>query len=205
MSMSTASTGVLQVLPVKSLAAAVSGTTVAAVAALPSVMGQPVQSRLQTTGHDFEQCLVQSSASQTTSCNNFQQFKLFTEELTKDIPSSSFASIVENFVKIFEIKQQKTYADEKRFECLFEQWQSETMFVSSVTDIIMNDSYLGIIGMGKDALPFIFASMKTELNFWFPALRAITQANPVPETHRGDMKAMTDDWLKWAREHHYDC
>ena len=35
---------------------------------------------------------------------------------------------------------------------------------------------------------------------WFPALEAITGANPVPESDFGNLAKMADAWLGWAMD-----
>ena len=61
-------------------------------------------------------------------------------------------------------------------------------------------TYQAIIGMGETALPFILDEMRQRDGHWFWALRAITGENPVPPEHRGNVEAMTQDWLQWARQ-----
>ncbi len=64
----------------------------------------------------------------------------------------------------------------------------------------MLPAYQAIIGMGRTALPFIFEELHQRGGHWFWALRAITGENPVPPEHRGNVEAMTQDWLRWARD-----
>jgi hypothetical protein len=84
------------------------------------------------------------------------------------------------------------------FERLKNQWKSETANVSSLSQIILNDAYQQIIGMGPRAIPLILSSLREELDWWFPALRALTGANPVREADLGDLEAMRAAWLEWA-------
>jgi hypothetical protein len=62
------------------------------------------------------------------------------------------------------------------------------------------EPYQQIIGMGEKALPFIYYELTTEPDHWFWALRAITCDDPVPDEHRGDIAAMTVDWLSWFKK-----
>lgn len=97
-----------------------------------------------------------------------------------------------------------TSPDHRRsFTQLKEQWERETANVSSVTRIILNEAYQRIIGMGPTALPMIFSTLKEEGGLWFPALKSITGADPVPEHERGDTEAMRQSWLDWATRHGY--
>lgn len=90
--------------------------------------------------------------------------------------------------------------NESKFRELTRQWQDETATSSSVTEMAMHPAYQQIIGMGRDALPFIFRELEKAPHHWFWALRAITGENPVKPEHRGNLDAMTKDWLEWAEE-----
>ena len=91
-------------------------------------------------------------------------------------------------------------AAKARFEGLAAQWHEQAGPLSSSTDRAMLPAYQAIIGMGETALPFIFDEMRQRGGHWFWALRAITGENPVPPEHRGNVEAMTQDWLQWARQ-----
>lgn len=57
--------------------------------------------------------------------------------------------------------------------------------------------------MGEKVLPFIFQDLKYEPALWFYALEKITIYNPIEKSHKGIIKFMTEDWLKWGKEHGY--
>jgi hypothetical protein len=84
-----------------------------------------------------------------------------------------------------------------KFSRLKYEWQKDTMFMSSITDIAMHPAYQQIIGLGKEVLPFIMNELSIEPALWFWALKAITGADPVPPDRRGDMQAMASEWIKW--------
>jgi len=86
------------------------------------------------------------------------------------------------------------------FDRCARRWKKETAFKSSISDIAMNPSYQRIIGMGKDALPFIFNELEREPDEWFWALMAITDENPVKPEERGYIDKMAKAWLRWAKE-----
>jgi hypothetical protein len=52
--------------------------------------------------------------------------------------------------------------------------------------------------MSEPAVPLILKELQARPDHWFTALRAITGENPVPDEHRGDLRAMADDWLRWG-------
>jgi hypothetical protein len=85
-----------------------------------------------------------------------------------------------------------------RFYSLAKTWQEETRYVSSVHDMVLHPAYQQIIGMGKEALPFLFQELKRQPDHWFWALRAITGEDPVPPEEKGDVEAMTWRWLRWG-------
>ena len=91
-------------------------------------------------------------------------------------------------------------ASKARFEMLAAQWREQAAPLSSSTDRAMLPAYQTIIGMGETALPFILEEMRNRGGHWFWALRAITGENPVLPEHRGNVEAMTQDWLQWGRD-----
>lgn len=95
------------------------------------------------------------------------------------------------------------YQDFQKFQNLAERWKEETFITSSCNEIVSNRSYLEIIDMGEKILPLIFQDLKSEPAFWFFALEEITECNPIEKSHRGFIKLMKEDWLKWGEEHGY--
>lgn len=90
-----------------------------------------------------------------------------------------------------------------KFYRLKSQWEAETAFFSSISDMAMHPAYQQIIGMGRVVVPLIFREMKKEPGHWFWALKSITGEDPIPPEHRGKIKAMTEDWLLWGKEQGY--
>lgn len=86
------------------------------------------------------------------------------------------------------------------FQRLANKWRQETVDLSSLTEIVAHRAYLQIIAMGKAAIPLILSELEKRPNHWFVALAAINQTNPVPATEAGNLKKMTEIWLKWGRE-----
>lgn len=94
-------------------------------------------------------------------------------------------------------------SDLHKFHNLAETWKEETQLSSSISEIERNRSYLEIISMGEKVLVYIFQDLKHKPAHWFPALRAITRINPIKPLHRGNIRLMTEDWLKWGEENDY--
>lgn len=90
-----------------------------------------------------------------------------------------------------------------KFHMLKTSWESETAYLSSITDMAIHLAYQQIIGMGYDAVPLILHEMEKKPNYWFWALISITGEDPVAPEHKGDMEKMTDAWLSWGREQGY--
>jgi len=94
---------------------------------------------------------------------------------------------------------------EFQFFRLAVQWKQDTMFESSPWRMAAHPAYQRIIGLGWRAIPLIFCLLAREEDFWFEALVVITGEQPVPPEHAGNVEAMRQDWLRWGREHGYDC
>lgn len=92
---------------------------------------------------------------------------------------------------------------EPEFNELTRKWKSERSATSSVTAIVTHPSYQRIIGLGKPALRLILRELARDLDHWFWALKAISGDDPVPAEHRGNLKEMALDWLKWGRQKGY--
>jgi hypothetical protein len=90
-----------------------------------------------------------------------------------------------------------------RFLTLKKEWEDNTVYLSSMTKIVMHPAYQQIIGMGRVAIPLILSALGKKPDHWFWALRSITGEDPVLPEHRGRLKQMTEDWLKWGRENGY--
>ncbi len=92
---------------------------------------------------------------------------------------------------------------EDKFETLAATWQYTNENISSIDKLVLDPAYQELIGMGKDVLPFIFRKLNYEPDHWFWALRAITGVDPVKKKDRGNLVAMTQTWLEWAKQYEY--
>lgn len=92
-----------------------------------------------------------------------------------------------------------------KFTLLAQEWKQDNLFESSPWRMARHPAYLRIIGMGQRAVPLILKQLSHEVDFWFEALAAITEAEPVLLEHAGNLEAMRQDWLRWGRRHGYDC
>ncbi len=92
---------------------------------------------------------------------------------------------------------------EQIFQRLTAAWKRETKHLSRVDHVCAHPSYLQIIGMGTDVLPFIFRELDRETDYWFVALESITRTSPAPDGMRMSVEEMAQHWLRWGREHGY--
>lgn len=88
---------------------------------------------------------------------------------------------------------------EQRFRKHADQWYEDTAVSSSFTDMVMHQSYQGIIGMGPKAVPMLLKELRTRPAHWFWALRSITGENPVADEDAGRLLRMRDAWLDWGK------
>ena len=95
-------------------------------------------------------------------------------------------------------------AQRAQFRSLATSWREETMFLSSTTDRVTHWAYQRIIGLGHQAVRFILEDLSREPGHWFWALNAITGADPVAPSDRGNVQAMTAAWLAWGHQNKFD-
>ena len=89
---------------------------------------------------------------------------------------------------------------ESRFKSLVAKWKAETLHTSSVKKMV-NQPYLGIIGMGPKVLPLLLKELSERPDHWLIALNAITQEDPAPSG--STFQEAVSAWLKWGRERNY--
>jgi hypothetical protein len=88
----------------------------------------------------------------------------------------------------------------EKFNRLYVEWDKESCFMSSITDMINLPSYQEIINMGYPVVPLILNKLKEDPDHLFWALCVITQENPVPYEHQGKIALMAQDWIEWGRK-----
>ncbi|WP_330347839.1 hypothetical protein [Streptomyces sp. NBC_00582] len=88
------------------------------------------------------------------------------------------------------------------FEELRAQWAEETEFSSSIAQAATHSAYQRIIGLGPEALPFIFQQLREDPSpKWFWALRAIVGEDKAASSE--GVQEAVDEWLSWAAEEGY--
>jgi hypothetical protein len=89
---------------------------------------------------------------------------------------------------------------EHEFNQLAEQWRNETGMASFVRQKAMHPAYQKMIGMGKDALPFIFRELKERGGDWLWALEAIARPQINPALGTTNFKDAVSAWVKWGEK-----
>ena len=101
-------------------------------------------------------------------------------------------------------KSAKAAEMEATFNKLAEQIKKDPGFSSHIADRVNHPAYEEVIRMGEPALPLIFQYMEEgKGGFWFHALTAITETDPIPKDLWGKIREMENVWLTWAREQGY--
>jgi hypothetical protein len=90
--------------------------------------------------------------------------------------------------------------NEQKFVRLRDDWKQKRGPDSSAARLAMHPSYLKIIGMSPDAIPFLLRELENQPDLWFVALRSITETDPVPDAIRGNVNAMAEAWLQWGKD-----
>ncbi len=86
----------------------------------------------------------------------------------------------------------------QRFAELAATWKEERGYSSSLPDVLMSPSYQRVIALGRPVVPYVLAELAARPDHWFWALTTITGANPIPERAAGNLRAMTEAWLRWG-------
>jgi hypothetical protein len=92
-----------------------------------------------------------------------------------------------------------TESVEQRFRRLEAQWREDTQFLSDANRIIEHPAFQQIIALGKDVVPLLLRDLEAQPSLWVWALPEITGEDPVPAADAGNIRKMTDAWLKWGR------
>lgn len=98
---------------------------------------------------------------------------------------------------------QATETVEERFRRLEKTWMAEVGHHSSTTKLINHPAFQAIIAMGAVVVPLMLGDLEKRPRLWVWALPAITGADPVAESDRGNIAKMSQAWLRWARENGY--
>ena len=93
--------------------------------------------------------------------------------------------------------------DRERFQKLADQWENETVLLSTSDQATEHPAYQSIVSMGEPAVPLILERMQSQGGHWFHALHDITNADPVKPADRGNVEAMQASWQEWGERNGY--
>lgn len=91
----------------------------------------------------------------------------------------------------------------QQFRQLAAQWKTETAGQSSPRILAGHPAYRQIIELGPPVLPLILRDLAENGGWWYPALRTLTGANPVPVAAKGHPPQNDAAWLDWGRANGY--
>ena len=91
---------------------------------------------------------------------------------------------------------------ERLFRKLAQVWKSETVYLSSPTAMTSHWAYQRIMRLGTPVVPLLLQELQREPDFWFTALKTITNTDPVPPEARGRVSEMADAWVRWGQSNH---
>jgi hypothetical protein len=92
---------------------------------------------------------------------------------------------------------------EERFQRLAQTWHEAVAYHSSSRIRYNHPAYQEIIRMGPAVVPLLLRDLEATGRHWFEALRAITGADPIPDTDAGQIAKMKEAWLRWGKEKGY--
>ena len=87
------------------------------------------------------------------------------------------------------------------FRELSDRWYRDTLVLSSIQAKTLHPAYLRIVGLGLQALPFIFKELQVRPGQWFVALRSIAGEDPLQPND--DFPTAVRKWLRWGTDHGY--
>lgn len=103
----------------------------------------------------------------------------------------------EAIAEVTKRRREKAIGLEARFFGLVREWQSRISWTSSLTEVVLDDAYQQIIGMGQPATTWILEELEREPAQWFWALHAISGEDPAEGLE--DFEAAKQAWLDWGR------
>jgi hypothetical protein len=99
--------------------------------------------------------------------------------------------------------KEKAVSLEQNFNELASTWYRETRMLSFARQKALHPSYQRIIGMGKDALPFIFRELSNGKGDWMWALESIARLDKNPVPPNATFKEARAIWIQWGKDNGY--
>jgi hypothetical protein len=92
-----------------------------------------------------------------------------------------------------------------RFYSFKNEWRRQTLFSSSLNEMVDVLPMQQIIGMGFAAVPLIIEDIKVDPGFLYLALPQIFGVDPIPDCLNGDPFAICEAWIEWVEQNHLDA
>jgi hypothetical protein len=92
--------------------------------------------------------------------------------------------------------------DENKFWDLIRQWEYDTRYVSSASQILGHSSVTAIIQMGQEVIPLVLKAMNENFHLAF-VLHKLTGEWPVKDDYKGNGPMIIKSWRKWAQKRGY--
>ena len=89
---------------------------------------------------------------------------------------------------------------EQRFRQLEAQWKADTGFLSDAGKSVNHAAFKAIVALGREVVPIMLRDLESRPALWVWALPEITGENSVSASEGGNIRKMSDAWLKWGRE-----
>ncbi len=89
---------------------------------------------------------------------------------------------------------------EQRFRRLEALWEAETLVISDAHRILEHPAFQEIIQMGLAVVPLMLRDLQQRPRLWVWALPRITGENPVPASDGGNIRKMSEAWLRWGHD-----
>lgn len=84
---------------------------------------------------------------------------------------------------------------------LLKELDDQTKVMSSVEQMKRTPAYREILRSGQSAVPVLLDALRQEADMAImAALADITNADPVPQQVRGNVRAMSKAWLAWGQQ-----
>jgi hypothetical protein len=87
---------------------------------------------------------------------------------------------------------------EQQFMHFAENWKNSTGGFSSITRRYAHPTYQKILGMGPAIIPFILRELQRRPDWWFEALKALTEDDPAKAT--GTFEQARSAWIQWGKQ-----
>lgn len=159
------------------------------------------------TGDLATRCVINSGALRAV--RESEQFRLLTGDQARVVNCRTTANLDVRAVQIvvaYAIAKHPRAVlldhDWARFQQLVREWHVERGTTSSPVDMATCPAYQRILAMGKPAISLILKQLELEgddPDHWFWALSYLTGEDPVPSDDQGNMRKMSDAWLRWGR------